>query len=146
MPEIRFTRAAPDRCPAYKDYYIQDRYVGRDIYGHEAYEYALFRRLHFRTVRRFRKRKQAYKYLSDLTGLTRWEVKMGSYHIVSNTRDALCVIHGRAMYRLEKRTNEIRTRPVDDEKLSGWYERYAECLAAAKETVKRLEAGASMKI
>ena len=30
-------------CPSYMDYYIGDRLIGRDAYGHESYQYALFR-------------------------------------------------------------------------------------------------------
>ena len=37
--------------------------IGKDVYGHDSYEYALFKRIGFQLVKKFRTRKQAYEYL-----------------------------------------------------------------------------------
>lgn len=137
--EIRFTKAVLYGCPAYKDYYIQDRAIGKDVYGHEAYEYALFRRNHFKVVRRFRTRKQAYQYVSDITGLDQWDVKMRGYRIITNDRECLGVLHNDTMYRIMRRTREVAVRPSKDEQLTGWYDKYNDCLSAAKQIVKSEE-------
>lgn len=140
MREIRFVPAMPGGCPAYGSFYIQDRLMdGRDIYGHETYQYALFRKVPFQVLRRFRTRKQAYEYLTCLTGLTRLDVEWGSHSIIVNDREHLGILHGDTMYRMDKRTREIVTRPLEDEQLTGWYDRYTECLSEAKSIVKRLE-------
>ena len=139
MQEIRFTRAAPWRCPSYKDYYIQDRPTGKDIYGNDTYGYALFKMKPFQVIRRFRTRKQAYEYVSRITVLEQWHVKMGSHSIIVNDHDYLGVIYGKSMYRISKRTCEVATRPVEDEQLSGWFMKYVECLNYAKELIKDME-------
>lgn len=143
MQEVRFTKTAPWRCPSYKDYYIQEWDAGKDIYGHDAYMYALFRRCPFQVIQHFRTRKQAYRYVSSLTGVTLWDVKMGSYRIITNDQNYLGVLHNRAMYRITKRTGEVAVRPVDDEQLSGWYDKYSDCLSAAKQIVKNKEGKAT---
>lgn len=137
--EIRFSKAAPWRCPAYKDLYIKDRSIGRDVYGHERYEYALFRRRPFVTVKRFRTRKQAYQYVSDITGYTQWDVRMGCCNIVLNDHEYLGVIYGHNMYRITKRNNEVAVRSLEDDQLTGWYELYRDCLSAAKEIIQNME-------
>lgn len=140
MREIAFTKTAPGSCPAYGDYFIQDRPYGRDIHGNECWQYALFRKQHFQTVRRFRTRKQAYRHLSELTGLTRWDLKNRSHSIIINDRQYLGVIYGDTMYRLDKRAREIQTRPTEDERLSGWHDKYNECLAEAKRIITEEDA------
>ncbi len=137
--KIRFTRADPRRCPAYRDYCIQDRAIGADVYGHEAYQYALFRKCPFQLLRRFRTRKQAYAYQSNLTGLDRMDIKWGSCRIVANDRDMLGVLDRGKMYRLNKRTREIHVRPEDDKQITGWFDTYKECLETAKTAVQREE-------
>ena len=139
MQEIKFTRADPWRCPAYKDFYIQDRPAGRDIYGNNAYKYALFRKIPFQVIRRFRTRKQAYEYVSRITGYSRWDIKWNSYGIVINDRDYLGVLYNGTLYRITKRTREVATRPLNDEQLSGWFIKYVECLTYAKELIKEME-------
>ena len=139
MQEISFTRKAPCACPSYKDYYIQDRPDGKDVHGNDTYGYALFKRQPFRVIRRFRTRRQAYEYVSNLTGLSRFDVKMGSSRIVMNDHEYLGVIHGKDFYKLSKRTREVSTRPVDDEQLTGWYMKYVDCLSEAKQIIKELE-------
>lgn len=135
MTEIRFTRAQPCSCPAYGDYYIQDRAAGKDAYGNETYEYALFCRQPFRVIRRFRTRKQAYEYVSGLTGCTRWDIKIGSSNIIMNNCDYLGVLYGDTMYRLSKRTREVAVRPTKDKQLTRWHMRYVDCLAEAKNII-----------
>ena len=135
--DVRFTKATPCCCPSYGDFYIRDRASGKDIYGHETYEYALFKRQGSRIVRRFRTRKQAYAYVSKVTGYTRFDVKMGSTGIIMNDRQYMGVLHGKTLYRISKRTNEVATRPVDDVQLTGWHMKYAECLAEAKEIIEK---------
>ena len=130
--EIRFTRSGPGACPAFRDYYIQDRFAGRDIYGNDAYQYALFRRLSFTVIRLFRTKKQGYRYLSELTGLTDWDVRMGSSSIICHDHEYLGVLSGDTLYRITKRTRLLEKRPAEDQRLTGWFDRYADCLAEAK--------------
>ena len=133
--EIRFSKKAHWCCPSYKDFYIQDRYIGRDVYGNETYEYALFRKHPFHVIRRFRKRKQAYEYVSNLTGYTRWDIKMSNYNII-NERDFLGVVYGNTIYRIVKRTREVQSRPIDDERLTCWHTKYVDCLSEAKQIIQ----------
>lgn len=137
--EIRFVRSAPYACPQYGAYYIQDRMIGKDIYGHESYEYALFRKIGFRLVKKFRTRKQAYEFLSKKTSLTQWDIKMGSCNVVVNDRNVLGIEHGKALYKLMKHTREVYTRQSEDENLSQWYTNYNECLENAKKIVQEIE-------
>lgn len=137
--EIRFKKTAPDRCPAFRDFYILDRVSGRDIYGHETYQYALYRKNSFHAIRRFRTRRQAYEYLTQKTGLTRLDVKWRSRSIVVNDRDHLGVLHDGTLYRMNKKTREIDSRPLEDEQITGWFDRYADCVAESKEIIKKME-------
>jgi hypothetical protein len=137
MSEIRFQRRLPGACPQYKNFVIQDRYIGRNLYGNDCYEYSLFYKIDFEIVRRFRTRKQAYQYLSDLTGLSRLDIKMGSASIIRNDGECLGLIWGNTMYRLYKRTRVVERRPVEDEQITGWFEKFSECLAEAKEIIRR---------
>lgn len=137
--EIRFVRSKPYSCPKYGPYYIQDRMIGKDVYGHDSYEYALFRKNGFQFVRKFRKRKQAYEYLSKKTSITQWDIKMGAYNIVVNDREVLGIMHGETLYKLIKYTREVYARPLEDEKLSKWHTNYNECLGNAKKIVQEME-------
>ena len=139
MSGIKFTRTQPGSCPAYKDFYIQDRSAGKDVYGNDAYEYALFRRRPFELIRRFRTRKQAYEYVSRMTSYTRLDIRLRSCGIVVNDREYLGIIHGGVMYRISKRTREVCSRPVDDERLTGWYMKFADCLSEAKQLINEME-------
>lgn len=132
MREITFRKRDPAGCPQYGDYSIRDRYIGRDVYGHERYEYALFRLQHFEFVRRFRTRKQAYRYLSEITYLNRWDIQMGSSSIICHDHEYLGVLSGDTLYRITKRTRLLEKRPAEDQRLTGWFDRYADCLAEAK--------------
>lgn len=136
--EIRFVRSKPYACPKYGTYYIQDRVIGKDVYGHDSYEYALFRRIGFQLVRKFRTRKQAYEYLSKKTSITQWDIKMGAYNIVVNDREVLGIMHGKTLYKLIKYTREVYARPLEDEKLSQWYTYYTECMENAKKIVREM--------
>lgn len=136
---IKFSRSASTHCPRYKDFYIQDRFVGKDIYGNDAYEYALFRSIPFQLVRRFRTRKQAYVWLSNLTGLSEFDIRMGNHRIVCNDRKYLGVLYGNKMYRLHKPTCEVFARPDHDEQISVWFDKFAECVAESKTIIKDLE-------
>ncbi len=139
MREVKFTKAAPGACPSYGEYYIQDRPYGRDIHGNECYQYALYRKRRFETLRRFRTRKQAYQYLSNRTGTSRWDIQYGSYSIIVNDRDYLGILHGSVMYRLNKRSREIQTRPAEDERVTVWYDKLNECIAEAKQIITEME-------
>ena len=136
--EIRFIRSEPYACPRYGTYYIQDRMIGKNIYGHESYEYALFRRIGFRLVKKFRTRKQAYEFLSKKTLVTQWDIKMGACNVIVNNRDVLGIEYGKILYKLIKRTREVYTRPSEDEKLSQWYASYNECLENSKKIVREM--------
>ena len=137
--DIRFVRDKPYACPQYGPFYIQDRMIGKDVYGHDSYEYALFRRIGFQLVRKFRTRRQAYEYLSKITSITQWDIKMGAYDIVVNDSKVLGIKHGKTLYKLIKYTREVYARPLEDEKLSQWYTTYNECLEKAKKIVREIE-------
>ncbi len=140
MQQIVFSRPSPCCCPEYKDFYIQDRLDGKDVHGHDAYSYALFRRKHFKKIRQFRTRKQAYQYVSDITGISQWDIKMGSCRVIINDRDLLGVLHNGLFYRIEKRDRVVSVRPENDEQLTGWFVSYNECLAEAKKLIQNEEA------
>lgn len=137
--EIRFVREKPYACPRYGPFYIQDRMIGKDVYGHDSYEYALFRKIGFRLVRKFRTRKQAYEFLSKTTSITQWDIKMGAYDIVANDREMLGIQHGKTLYKLVKYSKEVFARPLEDEKLTQWYSTYSECLEKAKKVVQEIK-------
>lgn len=137
MGEVRFSRTAPWCCPSYGEYYIQDKFSGKDIYGNDTYEYALFRRKPFQVIRRFRTRKQAYMYVSQVTGLDQWDIKMGSHSVITNNHEYLGVIHGDIMYRISKKTREVAMRPVDNEQLTGWHMKYIDCLSESKALLEK---------
>lgn len=133
---IRFSRETPWSCPAYKEFYIRDRSDGKDIHGHDAYSYALYRRMPFVTLKRFRTRKQAYRYVSRLTGLDQISVRYGNSRVILNDREYLGVTYDDKMYRIIRCTHEVQERPVEDERLTGWFDNFNECLEMAKELVK----------
>lgn len=139
MPEIRFTRSEPWRCPRYKNFFIQDRLAGKDVYGHDTYQYALFRDMPFQEIRRFRTRKQAYEWLSKETHLTRWDIERRNPAIIRNDNQSLAVWHNDNLYRLNKRRRLVEVRPVEDERLTVWHDKYTECLEDAKRVVMKLE-------
>ena len=137
--DIRFTKKNPWSCPSYKDYFIKDRPDGKNIYGHDSYSYALFRRKPFITLERFKKRKQAYRYVRSLTGLDQFSVKYENSSIILNNREYLGVIYDGTMYRIAKRTCEVQARPAEDEQITGWAGSLAECLCDAKQIIRREE-------
>ena len=143
--EIHFTRSRPEACPAFRDYYIQDRLSGKSVYGHDTYEYALFRKIRYRLDRTFRTRRQACSYVSAKTGLSRWDIRWQSCSIICNDRELLGVEHCGILWRIEKRTYPVRvsTRPIEDERITGWHMTYSECLTAAKEIIKQEESKCS---
>lgn len=145
MSEIRFSRERPWCCPAFRDFYIQDRPAGRDIYRKETYEYALFRKIRFEPVKRFRTRKKAYVYLCNKTGLCELSVKWQSPQIIVNNRQYIGVTDGKTMYRLDKRTRWVEKRPVEDERLTCWYPSYSDCLTEAKRIVAERTQGISFQ-
>ena len=136
--KVAFTRRRPFESPSFGDYYIQERKSGKNIYGHDSYEYSLFRRVPFETVATFRTRKQAYKYVSERTFFSKWSTDHHAPGTIKD-RDYVGCIHGSVMYRVEKKTRpvQVRMRPVDDEQVLGWFWTYNECLAAAKEYIER---------
>lgn len=138
MREIRFSRKDPSACPQYKEFCIKDRLAGRDIYGHETYEYALFRLCPFSLVRKFRTRKQAYQYVGEKAYISKYEADHGSSRVVRD-REWLAVCANDRIFKIIKRTNEVLVRPINDEQLTGWRMTYQECLAEAKEIVRELE-------
>lgn len=138
MKEIVFKKDDPAACPSCGEYYIQDRVAGRDIYGHEAYEYALFRKSPWMLMWSFRRRKKAYEYLSEKTGLTRWDVVRRSGRVICNDREMLGVQAGDGtLWKLMKQTSPVQVwmRYGTDLQVTGWYMTYRECLEAAKERI-----------
>lgn len=141
--EIVFRPPYVGACPSYGEYYIGQRYAGRDIYGKEAYDSALFRKTPFRLVKKCRTRKQAYQYVAQETGLcwywgkNRREMPPDTY----DNREFAGVIREETCWKVIKRTNEVMTKPLHDEQLTPWFEKYADCLREAKELVATLEKG-----
>lgn len=148
MSDIRFLRRDPGCCPAYREYYIQDRLSGTDVYGHETYQYALFRRHPFQLVRKFRTRKQAYVYVSELTGVDQWDVKMGNCKIIGNPHfnNFIGVIHAGKMYRINRRARTVEVAPLDNEQMSIWFDRYSECVAEAKRIIGSIDENPQMSL
>lgn len=124
--KIVFRRAEPWCCPRYQDYIIYERPCGKDIYGHETHQYALFRTYPLLFVRRFNTRKKAYQYMFCL-----------GYHqiLFSNPRELVIQV-GNKCYKLEKYTRKLYVRQ-DREQLSEWFDSYSECLREAKQIVER---------
>lgn len=78
-------------------------------------------------------------FVSRITGLTKWDVKMGSSSIVVNNRDLLGVRRDGKLYRIEKRTREVSSRPEEDIQLTVWFTNYADCLFSAKAFIRSKE-------
>lgn len=134
-------RAVNGMCPTYKDYYICDRFSGKDVHGHDTYEYALFRRSQKQILGKFRRRKQAYEFLGNIIGCRDKiyiQIMQDAGNAV-NEREHLSIRRGDLIYRLEKRTNEVSVRPYYDQQISGWHMTYNECLKEAKEIIGRSE-------
>ena len=140
MPDhdITFSRPYPGACPQYRDYYIQDRFAGKDVHGNDAYDYALFRRFCFIPIKKVSKRRQGYKYLNQITGLSRLELKYRSPSVIVNDRECLGIHHGYNFYKFMKRTGEIFMKPDEDVQISAWFMSYSECLEWSKETLSAL--------
>lgn len=141
--EIKFARKNPWECAAYNDFYIQDRFTGKDVYGHDSYQYALFRRCPFRLIQKFRTRKQAYVAFGDVTGISEFDIRMGAYEIISGAHGGrfFGVQSGDKIYRLDRYNRTIEVRPIHDTRISPWCDKYAECVTGAKQIIARLETG-----
>lgn len=132
--EITFKPIYSGACPSYGEYYIGQRYAGRDVYGKEAYDSALFRKIPFQFVRKFRTRKQAYQFVAQKTGLywywgkNRREAPPDFY----DNREFAGVIRGETCWKVIKRTNTVVSKPLHDEQLTPWFEKYSDCLREAK--------------
>lgn len=75
---------------------------------------------------------KGYQYLSRLTYLSRFDIEMGCCNIICHDHEYLGVISGDTIYRITKRTRLLEKRPSEDQRLTGWFDRYADCLAEAK--------------
>ena len=136
MADVTFRRTEPGACPRYKDYYVQDRYTGKNVYGHDTYEYALFKKCPFVTIDRFRRRKQAYEYVARETGVTKETEKYTNR--VIREQGWVAVYNGADIWKIIKRTNEVQHRPEQDLRITGWMQ-FAECLDAAKAYIEQIE-------
>ena len=132
--EIKFVKKQPWMCPCYGDFYIQDREAGRDIHGNQTYVYALFKRQKYRLIRKFRRRKQAYEYLSNITCITRETLSANSYRVVNEAR-YFRILYNNTIYQIDKYTRELSERPLEDEQLSVWYDKYKICLENSQKIV-----------
>ncbi len=137
--KIAFRRKHPYSCPAFGMYYIQSRPAGTDINGNGVYEYALFQKQPFVLVKRFRTRKQAYEWLGKRTALTRFDVEHGSIRVILNDKTALGVCYGCDMFKLDRRTRTVYTRPTEDLRLTVWYDKYVECVKWSKKIIAERE-------
>lgn len=99
-------------------------------------------------IRKFRTRKQAYAYVSNLTGVNQWDVKWGSCRIIGNPRyDKLFgVIHMDKMYRINREARTVEVAPLDNEQLSIWFDRYSECVAEAKRIIGAIDDDPQMSL
>ncbi len=138
---IKFTRKHPWSCPSFRDFYIKDRANGKDIHGKTIYEYALFRKYQFQVVKRFRTRKQAYLYVSNITGINQYRTKTDNFQVIFNDRDYLGVSSDNGtcqiIYRITKRTNEVAI--LRNVQISGWYDKYIWCLNEAKKLIAMIQ-------
>ena len=134
--EIRFVKKQPWCCPSYGDFYIQDREAGRDIHGNQTYVYALFRRQPYQLIERFKKRKRAYEALSAITCIDR-ETMNSNMHRIHNDARYLRVLYNDNIYQIDKYTCELSSRPLADEQLSAWYDKYKVCLDNSKRIVAK---------
>lgn len=134
--EIRFVKKQPWCCPSYGDFYIQDREAGRDIHGNQTYLYALFRRQPYQLIKKFRRRKQAYEYLSNITCISRETLNENGYRIHNDAR-YLRILYNNTIYQIDKYTRELSSRPLADEQLSAWYDKYKVCLDNSKRIVAK---------
>lgn len=116
-------------CPSFEDYYIGDRFAGRDHHGNLTYEYALFRRLPFVVTERFEDQAEAAQaYFAKL---------VASSSIPINSNGDLVAIRNNTIIKLDLKTNEISERPYENEKLSAWHQTYAQCVAEAKQIIAK---------
>lgn len=126
-------------CPCYGDYYIQDRKSGYDQYHNDRYEYALFKKEKRELVKRFKKRKKAYEYLSALTGYTEYSIIYNDSRVrLDKRKRVLSVIDKERsfIYWLYLDRGELFKKPYNDNQLSVWFESYADCLQYAKEYIE----------
>lgn len=126
---ITFTKKIEGGCPSYEDYYIGDRFAGRDHHGNFTYEYALFRRLPFVVTKRFADQAEAARaYFVKL---------VVNSHIPVNSNGDLVAILNNTIIKLDLKTNEISERPYENEQLSAWHQTYAQCIAEAKQIIAK---------
>ena len=134
--EIVFHKKHPWSCPTFRDYYIQDREAGRDIHGNQTYEYALFKKRPYQLIKKFNKRKQAYKCLSDITCIDRETAASNSYRIHNDVR-YLRILYNNTIFQIDKYTNELSSRPIEDEQITAWYDKYNNCLNDSKRIIAK---------
>ena len=131
--KITFTKKFEGGCPTYGDYYIQDRFNGFDIHGHGSYVYALYRRIPYTVTYQFSDQAAACEFLKRIALRSRPPVVNDNGDIVALNRS------GSTLFKLDLKTLEISEKPLENERLSGWYQRYSECVAAAKEIIAKRE-------
>lgn len=129
MAKISFMKKCEGACPSFEDYYIGDRFAGRDYHGNLTYEYALFRRLPFVVTKRFGDQAEAAReYFTKLVLNSRIPV---------NSNGDLVAICNNTIIKLDLKTNEISERPYENEQLSAWHQTYAQCVAEAKQIIAK---------
>lgn len=129
-------------CPRYKEFYIMERPGGTDQYNNKKYEYALYKIIPVKEVKTFAKRKEAILYLSELTGFSTFSYKHGNtnIHYDKDRRVIACIANqGKTIYWLDLKTCKITSKPYENERITGWYESYNECLAFSKEYIEKME-------
>lgn len=136
--EIIFRKKYRWSCPSYGEFYIQDKEAGRDTHGNMTYVYALFKKRPFRPIKRFRKRKQAYEYLSNITCVSREMISDNLYRIHNDSR-YFRILYNKTIFQIDKHTRELSSKPTVDEQITGWIDKYKNCLESSKEIIlKRL--------
>ena len=141
MNEIVFT-SHNGSCPSYGDYYIQDRFAGKDTYGNAVYDYAVFLSHDYETVATFRTAKQAYEYVQKQfpghlrrSPYSKYGYDAYNYQFTNEAEGWQgCIDKQGNCWKVNKKTRSVEFKKAP-EQLSGWFQTYREALAAAKKIV-----------
>ncbi|MBO6304852.1 MAG: hypothetical protein J6M62_07250 [Selenomonadaceae bacterium] len=133
---IKFTRTGGG-CPSYKDYYIKDKFAGYNVYGHDVYDYTLYKKQP-KKVLHFKKNKQAYNYIKSLGVWITKDMSKFYSDTLENKELAAIIDRDGTVYRVLKDTSTLEIIPPPVQ-LTPWYNNYIDCLNASKELIESLE-------
>ena len=127
MTDVKFRIKNTGDCPRYKEYYITNKYVGKDIYSHDAYEYALFKDPKIETVR-FDSFEKAEEWVKKEIGTI-----FSTWYSYDDKRIRAVIIKD-VVYRIWKESNTVDIQQPP-ERLTPFYDNYRDCLEASKKIV-----------